>query len=84
MPEKVSFQHIHSPHFKAFFLKVLEAFRPLHSHPSVVMQIPKIDYTMQAQALFDFRTLSQKRWTYKMDINDRLILEDLPEEVLVA
>ncbi len=48
------------------------------------MQIPKIDYTMQAQALFDFRILSQKRWTYKMDINDRLILEDLPEEVLVA
>lgn len=48
------------------------------------MQIPKIDYTMQAQALFDFRTLSLKRRTYKVDINDRLILEDLPEEVLVA
>lgn len=51
------------------------------------MQIPKLGYTMRAQPLFDFRILSKKRRAYKIDVNDRLSLEDvtkledLPEEV---
>jgi len=88
--ENVFFQHIDSPHIKACFLKALEAFTPLHSHSFVVMQIPKLGYTMRAQPLLDFRILSKKRRAYKIDVNDRLSLEDvtkledLPEQVLVG
>lgn len=90
MHEKVSFQHIHSPHIKACFLQAVEAFTPLHTHSFVVQQIPKLGYTMRAQPVFDFRLFSKQKRAYKIDVNDRLSLEDitsledLPVEVLVG
>lgn len=86
----VHFKDLRAEHIKACFLKAYQGFPELHHHRIVVRQRKMAKTTMNAQPLLNWHFFRQSKRQYivnltdNMNLEDRIAIHELPEEVLVG